>query len=319
MSETKPVLDILVLCGGISSEREVSLESGAAVAAALSRAGHRVCTSDISPSNFSALDRRPLDLVFPALHGSFGEDGQVQRLIEARCLAYVGSDPVAGEIAMDKARTKQKLLAAGIPTPAWRVAQYSAPDAWQSLSAEIGYPQVIKPVAGGSSVDCWICQNASEAIAALETSLPRNSSMLVERCVRGPEITVGIIDDEPLPLIQVRPAVRFYDYQAKYKRDDTQYLFDIDLPETCLDAARRAALQCHRIVGARHLSRVDIMIDADTLEPMVLEINTMPGFTSHSLVPKAAARAGISFEALCDRLCRLAMKDHAVHAGAAEN
>lgn len=318
MNKNKPVLDILVLCGGISSEREVSLESGAAVAAALLRVGHRVCTSDIAPSDFSALDRRPLDVVFPALHGYFGEDGQVQRLIETRGLAYVGSAPHAAELAMDKSRTKQKLLDAGIPTPAWRIAQHSAPEAWRSLSAEIGYPQVIKPVTGGSSVDCWICQNASEAMAALEKSLPGNGSMLIESCVRGAEITVGIIGEEPLPLIEVRPAVRFYDYQAKYKRNDTEYLFDIDLPGKCLDAARRAAQQCHRIIGARHLSRVDIMIDADTLEPMVLEINTMPGFTSHSLVPKAAARAGISFEDLCDHLCHMALHDHAVHAETAE-
>jgi D-alanine-D-alanine ligase len=277
-----------------------------------------VQTADISTSDTSALRRRPMDLVFPALHGIFGEDGQVQRLMESHGLPYVGSGPAASEIAMDKARTKQKLLSAGIPTPAWRVAHAAAPEAWRSLSAEIGFPQVIKPVSGGSSVDCRICRSESEAMATIEKSVHANGSMLIETCIRGPEITVGILDGEALPVIQVRPAADFYDYQAKYKRDDTQYLFDINLPEKCLNAARGAALKCHRIIGARHLSRVDIMIDAGTLEPMVLEINTMPGFTSHSLVPKAAAQAGMSFETLCERLCRMALREGLIHNVAVE-
>ena len=309
MEKAKPTLDILVLCGGISTEREVSLESGAAVASALTRIGHRVAKRDISPENLSALDHRPCDLVFPALHGLFGEDGQVQRLIESRNLPYVGSGPVASETAMDKARTKQKLLDGGIPTPAWRIALRSAPAAWADLSSEIGYPQIIKPVDGGSSVDCHICTDVRQAAEALQSSLGRNDRMLIEKCITGPEITVGILDQQCLPVIQVRPAARFYDYSAKYQRDDTQYIFDINLPADCLDTARRTAIACHRIIGARHLSRIDIMIDPKSLEPLVLEINTMPGFTSHSLVPKAAARMGISFDSICDRLCRMALRD----------
>lgn len=309
MENAKPTLDILVLCGGISAERAVSLDSGAAVACALDRIGHRVTKRDISPENLSALDHRPCDLVFPVLHGVFGEDGQVQRLIESRNLPYVGSGPTASEIAMDKSRTKQKLLDAGIPTPAWRIALRSPPDAWADLSSEIGYPQIIKPVDGGSSVDCHICTDVRQATEALQLSLSRNDRMLIEKCITGPEITIGILDQQSLPIIQVRPAGRFYDYSSKYHRDDTQYIFDINLPAECLDSARRSAVACHRIIGARHLSRIDIMIDLQSLEPQVLEINTMPGFTSHSLVPKAAAQMGISFDSLCDLLCQMALRD----------
>jgi len=313
MVNAEPTRDILVLCGGISTEREVSLAGGAAVAEALARRGHRVTSSDISPADISALDHRPYDVVFPLLHGIFGEDGQVQRLIESRHLAYVGSTPAASEIAMDKARTKQRLLDSGISTPSWRIAWRSAPDVWAELSSEIGYPQVIKPVDGGSSVDCHVCQDTPSALKALELSLTRNDRMLIEKCIRGPEITIGILDEQPLPTIEVRPKAVFYDYSAKYKREDTQYIFDINLPARSLDAARQAALDCHRIIGARHLSRIDIMIDASSFEPFVLEINTMPGFTSHSLVPKAAARCGIPFDVLCDRLCAMAVRDHAAN------
>ncbi len=316
MVNAKSTHDILVLCGGISTEREVSLDSGAAVASALMRMGYRVTKRDISPQDISALDHSACDVVFPVLHGVFGEDGQVQRLIESRNLPYVGSNPAASEIAMDKARTKQKLLSVGIPTPAWRIAVRSAPEAWADLSAEIGYPQFIKPVDGGSSVDCHILADTRQAVLALESSCARNDRMLIEKCICGPEITIGILDGQSLPAIQVRPAVPFYDYSAKYRRDDTQYLFDIDLPKGCLDAAQQAAVECHRIVGARHISRVDIMIHAESLEPLVLEINTMPGFTSHSLVPKAAARVGIPFDALCDRLCTMALRDRVPHQGA---
>lgn len=309
MSSSNASLDVLLLAGGISSERRVSLESGAAIASALNRIGHHVVTLDISPTDISALDQQPCDLVFPALHGLFGEDGQVQRLMEERGLAYVGSGPAACEIAMDKARTKQLLVEAGLSTPPWRVAWKNNPRPWGDLCAEIGYPQVVKPVNGGSSVDCHICNTPDDALAALSQSLERNPAMLIEKCICGPEITVGILDGYPLPLIQIKSQADFYDYPAKYHRDDTLYIFDIALPATTLQSAQAAAVQCHQHIGARHLSRVDIMIDAQTLEPFILEINTMPGFTSHSLVPKAAAEANISFDALCDRLCRMALRD----------
>ena len=217
---------------------------------------------------------------------------------------------------MDKLATKQLLFENSVPTPDWQVVYAGKfKDSWVPASG-IGYPCVIKPIAEGSSVDCAVCHNAQEARQQLAATLARHGSMLVERFIVGPELTVGIINGTPLPTIEIRSKAIFYDYEAKYVRPDTQYLFDIDLPAAVLDAVRTAALETWRLVGARHLARVDIMVDATTLQPAVLEINTMPGFTSHSLVPKAAQHAGISFDELCDRLVRMAHRDGIVTAAA---
>ncbi len=309
MDDNPKSLAITLLAGGISSEREISLLTGEQIAAALRRCGHRVFQADIAPTNLAALDHQPCDVVFPALHGTFGEDGGIQEILEQRRLPFVGSDSACSRLAMDKLATKQKLLENSVPTPDWQVV-YSGKfkDSWVPASG-IGYPCVIKPIAEGSSVDCAVCRNAQEARQHLASTLSRHGSMLVERFITGPELTVGIINGTPLPTIEIRSKVNFYDYQAKYVRPDTQYLFEIDLPATVLDAVRAAALDTWRLVGARHLARVDIMVDATTLRPSVLEINTMPGFTSHSLVPKAAQHAGISFEKLCDRLVQMARRD----------
>lgn len=307
-------LDITLLAGGISAEREVSLATGRQIAEALRAAGHRVFQADIAPNNLHALDHRPCDLVFPALHGRFGEDGELQNILEQRGLPYVGSGPQASRLAMDKAAAKSCLLENNVPTANWQVVyEHKFKDSWVPVSG-IGYPCVIKPIAEGSSVGCRVCQDAGEARNHLQETLPRYGAMLVERFIDGPELTVGIVDGKALPLIQIRPAAGFYDYQAKYQRDDTEYCFRIDLPHAVVTAVGSAALAAYRVVGARHLARVDVMVDGRTHEPFVLEINTMPGFTTHSLVPKAAAEAGIAFPALCDRLAHLALRDAAVPA-----
>jgi D-alanine-D-alanine ligase len=313
MEDRRP-LNITLLAGGISAEREISLLTGAQIAQALRDGGHEVFVSDISPDDLSALDHRPCDLVFPALHGLFGEDGQVQQLLEERGLPYVGSGPRASKMAMDKVATKSCLLEHQVPTAPWQViyAHKYKDDSW-SPTAGIGYPCVIKPIAEGSSVGCRICPDQETARAHLREFLPRYHAMMIERFLDGPELTVGVLDDRTLPVIQIKPATPFYDYQSKYFREDTQYLFDIDLPAPVLEAVQHVALQTHRCVGARHLSRVDVIVERRTNEPFVLEINTMPGCTSHSLVPKAAARAGLGFIELCDRLARMALRDAAVN------
>jgi len=308
----KKVLDITLLAGGISAEKEVSRKTGRQIANALRQAGHHVFESDISPDDLGALERRPVDLVFPALHGMFGEDGVLQQIMEDRGLAYVGSGPAASRLAMDKVATKSCLLENGVPTPQWQVVYKSKyKESWTPM-AGIGYPCVIKPIAEGSSVGCRVCKDLETARNHLGVTLPKYGAMLVEQFVGGFELTVGILDGRTLPVIHIKPATPFYDYESKYERDDTQYLFDIDLPAAALDRVRAVAEATHRCVGARHLSRVDVMVDAATHEPYVLEINTMPGFTSHSLVPKAADRAGISFVDLCDRLARMALRDATV-------
>lgn len=302
-------LNITLLAGGISRERTVSLSSGAQIAGALRSRGHTVFEADIGPDNLGALDHRPCDLVFPALHGTFGEDGQLQEILESRGMSYVGSGPAASKLAMDKVAAKSVLAENSITTPNWQVVSgVKYKDSWTPRSG-IGYPCVIKPISDGSSMACRICGNIEEARAHLAETLPVYGAMLVERFVAGPELTVGILDGKTLPIIQIRPTSTFYDYQAKYQRADTEYLFDIHLPSAVLDKVTRMALETYNCIGSRHLARVDIMVDQATLEPMVLELNSLPGFTSHSLVPKAAARAGIAFDELCDRLVQMAVRD----------
>ncbi len=302
-------LDITLLCGGISAEREVSLRTGEQIAKALRTVGHRVWQSDIAPDNLAALDRKPCDLIFPALHGTFGEDGVLQELLEARNLPFVGSHAAASRIGMDKAAAKSRLLEQGIPTANWQVVySHKFKDNWTPATG-VGYPCVIKPVSEGSSVGIRVCKTLDEARAHLAATLPQFGAMLVEQFIDGYELTVGILDQRTLPVIWVRPATPFYDYEAKYTREDTEYLFEIPLPEQVLAAVRKAAVDTHACLGCRHLSRVDVMVDRRTNEPFVLEINTMPGFTTHSLVPKAAQRAGIPFSELCDRLARMALRD----------
>lgn len=307
-------LNITLLRGGISAERDISLLTGEQIARALRTAGHNVFESDISPTDLSALDHRPCDLVFPALHGIFGEDGAIQQILEDRGLPYVGSGPAASRLAMDKIATKTRLLEHNVPTPAWQVVyEQKFHDAW-SIAPNVGYPCVIKPIAEGSSVGIRICHESISARAHLAQFLPRYGAMMVERFVDGLELTVAILDGKALPIIQIKPATPFYDYQSKYVRDDTQYLFDIGASSDTVIRVAQIARATYAHVGARHLSRVDVMLEKATNEPYVLEINTLPGFTAHSLVPKAAAKAGINFVELCDRVARMALRDAPVAA-----
>jgi D-alanine-D-alanine ligase len=302
-------LDITLLCGGISAEREVSLVTGAQIAEALRTAGHRVWQSDISPDNLAALDHRPCDLVFPALHGAFGEDGKLQAVLEERGVPFVGSGSVASRMGMDKAAAKSCLHENHVPTPPWQIVythKYR-----QDWTPRVGLPCVIKPISEGSSVGCKVCRTVVEAREHLEGTLRKYGAMLVERFIDGFELTVGILDGQTLPVIWIKPATTFYDFEAKYNRADTQYLFDIPLPAAVLEEVRQVAAATHRHIGCRHLSRVDVMVDRANHEAFVLEVNTMPGFTGHSLVPKAAAQAGIAFTDLCERLARMALRDAA--------
>ena len=301
---TQRALRITVLCGGPSAEREVSLVSGRAVADALRRRGHQVHVTDIFPDDLSALDR-PVDVVFPALHGTFGEDGAVQAIMEARGIRYCGSDAAASALAMDKPAAKRAVGAAGVPTPRFDVvddgtrAEIAA--AWQA-------PVVLKPVAEGSSVGVTIVRRTAEIAAALDAMLERYGQALIEAYVPGPELTVGVLGDEALPVVQIVTAREFYDYQAKYEDDGTEYRFDIDLPDELLREVQRLSLEAHRALGCRDFSRVDWMVDAASGRPYFLETNTIPGFTGHSLLPKAAARAGRGFDGLVERIVELTLE-----------
>jgi len=309
-------LDITVLMGGPSAERQVSLMSGAAVAEALERLGHSVVRADILPTDVSALDRRGIDLVFIALHGEFGESGEVQELCEQRGLRYVGSGPKASKLAMDKAASKQLFKSAGLATPDWMVIEeFHPPAIVNRWLEELPPPVVLKPVDGGSSIDITIAADAAARDKALAQLLDRYGRAMVERFVEGRELTVGILGDQPLPVLEVIPGRAFYDYRAKYADDaGTRYEFEHGLSAECTEALQEAALTAHRTLGCRDLSRVDFILDA-AARPQVLEINTIPGFTSHSLVPMAAKRIGLSFEDLIDRLVNLALEHEAPAGG----
>ncbi|MCP4247380.1 MAG: D-alanine--D-alanine ligase [bacterium] len=296
-------LQVTVLAGGPSAEREVSLDSGAAVAEALVRLGHSVEVRDIDSTDLTALDV-PADFVFIALHGDFGEDGQVQELLARRGLAFCGSEAASSALAMNKAATKARLTEAGIPTPRYAVCHRDQ-DKGGPRQQEL--PVVIKPVNSGSSVDTYIVRDETTFNSSLERVIDRHEAALVERYIEGPELTVGVLGDRSLPVCQIRTRRDFYDYQAKYIDDDTEYLFDIDLPDALLHRVGELSVRAHQALGCRDFSRVDWMVDAVTLEPYVLEVNTIPGFTSHSLLPKAAARVGMSFDQLCQKIIDLGL------------
>lgn len=302
-------LDVTVLMGGPSDEREVSLASGAAIADGLERIGHRVTRADICRSDSSALDRAGIDVVFIAMHGDFGESGEVQALCEARGLRYTGSAPQASEQAIDKAASKQIFKRAGLKTPDWMIIEeFHPPESVRQWLAEIPPPVVIKPVDGGSSVDIVIARDEARRDRAIDEMLDKYGRVMMERLVAGREITVGILGEEPLPVLEVVLAREFYDLTAKYCDDaGTQYIFDHGLSDETVAAFQADAMTAHRSLGCRDMSRVDFILDAAG-DKQVLEINTIPGFTSHSLLPMAAARAGIGFDELVGRIVEMAMQ-----------
>ncbi len=307
MEDLQPTYDITVLMGGPSKEREVSLLSGQAVAKGLEEMGHRVTRADITPEDTSALDRKGIDVVFIALHGEFGESGEVQELCRKRGLSYTGSGPKASRLGMDKAASKQVFRRADINTPDWMIIEnFHTSNDVEIWLREITPPVVVKPVDGGSSLDVYICGDAKSRDDALEELLDYYDRAMVEQYIPGREFTVGILGNQTLPVIEIIPADPFYDYQAKYADNaGTQYIFDHGLDGKILKRMQTDALLAHKAIGCRALSRVDFILDNQGI-PQVLEINTIPGFTSHSLVPMAAKKAGIEFPELVDRIVRMA-------------
>lgn len=298
-------MKITVLRGGPSAEREVSLVSGAAVANGLRQAGHDVFESDVGPDNLSALDH-PADVIFPVLHGQFGESGELQEILEARGLKFVGSGSKASGLGMDKVLTKKAWEAAGLSTPPYYTTDGKSIDA-HGLSSLIA-PCVVKAFGSGSSIDVFVCKTLDAAQHAVDVVLSKHGRALVEKFIKGPELTVGLLEEKALAPIRIVSKTEFFDFEAKYKRNDTEHRFDTGLPGEVVERCQRLAERANAIVGARDLARVDIMLDdADGLKPYLLEINTLPGFTPKSLLPEAAAHGGIPFDTLVDRLAKRAM------------
>ena len=297
---------VTVLMGGASAEREVSLLSGREVSKALRSAGFLVKDVDLRPDEVRFLAGRDFDVAFIALHGGFGEDGTLQGQLDRLGLAYTGSGAEASRLAMDKVAAKELFRAAGVATPEWRlVARGDAAGAREVYDA-LGPDVAVKPRDDGSSVAVTLAETFELYQAGLDEVFKIRGEALVERLVRGRELTVGVLADRGLPIIEIIPAAAFYDYNAKYFSDATRYVANPDLPDGLAARVQALAVTAHRAVGCRDFSRVDLMLDAAGA-PTVLEVNTIPGFTTHSLLPKAAAAAGLDFTALCRTIVELAL------------
>jgi len=296
-----------VLMGGSSRERSVSLDSGRAVAEALREAGHDVRPADVRPGDVTAGLVDGLDVAFLALHGKWGEDGGIQAELEALGVAYTFSRPEAAALAMDKPRAKLRFIEEGIPTPEFLVAKPGCESAIGEAASRLGPLLVVKPVADGSSLGVAMADSQRTLAAAVREVWSRGDPALIERRVVGREFTVGVLGPRALPVIEIRTPGGWYDYHHKYESDKTQFIFEHGLAAAVESRLVETALQAHCALGCRDLSRVDIMLTPEG-EPQVLEINTIPGFTSHSLVPKAAARAGLQFPQLCERLVAMALR-----------
>ena len=313
MSEVKQMWRVAVLAGGDSDEREISLQSGAAVQQALSERGHLAMHLDPFVVDLAGVDWRQFDVAFLALHGQFGEDGQVQQILEDAGIPYTGSDATASRLAFSKSAAKERFLQFGVPTPEYSLL-HSTDDASriERITNEIGYPLVIKPDCQGSSLGVTIVRSSAGVPAALKHCFEFDSFAVVERAILGTEWTVGLLDELILPPIQIETDREFFDWQAKYEDENTRYLFESNLPAQVVTSIADAARDASRALGTRGISRVDLRVD-EAGQPWVLEINTIPGCTSHSLIPKAAARMGIEFGELCELAIRSCLKQRPPH------
>jgi len=302
-------LKITVLMGGVSREREVSIESGTCVAEALKEAGADVASADITPNHLEILDDKSIDVFFIALHGSWGEDGQLQSILESKGLTYTGSPPKSSKLAFDKWESKKLFKKACVPTPEAALFEPKL-KLWDALK------YVIKPLREGSTIGITIADSPEQAIEAAKKCADEFGDCMIERFVKGMEITVGVIGSEALPIIEIRAKDGFYDYQAKYIDDKTQYLFDTIEDAGFVRRIQKSAVDCFNAVGCRGAARVDFIIGEDGVA-YALEINTIPGMTNHSLLPKAAAKADISMSQLCMKIVEMAMADAATRKPAA--
>ena len=307
---------VAVLMGGRSAEREVSLMSGQGVLTALNASGVDAHAFDPAERDLSELKREGFDRCFIALHGRYGEDGTVQGALELMGIPYTGSGVMASSIAMDKTMTKRVWLAEGLPTPAYvlvhrdRLGQVSLDE----LIATLGLPMIVKPAREGSSIGVTKVLTAQELPAALAAASVCDADILCEQCIVGDEVTCPVMgaeeNSQALPVIRIVAPAGNYDYQNKYFTDDTQYLVPSGLPVAEESAIEALVVKAYQVLGCRGWGRIDVMIDALTRQPYLLEINTSPGMTGHSLVPMSARAAGISYEALCCQLLASASLDH---------
>lgn len=332
-------LKVLVLAGGKSAERDVSLASGAAVAMALSDSGADVFALDpgvsprvlawtpqlakeqigteppadttgdkpkLAPSDLSLSELKSVDLVFIALHGGDGENGRLQALLDMAGIPYTGSGMLASALAMDKHASKRIFVAEGIPTPDWRMLEQTDDLDYEEAIEALGSPLIVKPNAQGSTVGLTLVEKKTQWGDALTEAFRWDSRILVEQFIAGRELTVGVLGDVAMPVVEIKPKHGIYDYECKYTEGMCEYICPAPITPAQMRACQEQGLEAFRALGCRGYARADFRMDKEG-RMFCLEVNTLPGMTSHSLVPKAAKAAGIDFPALVARICRLAL------------
>lgn len=288
---------IAILAGGPSSERDISIESGKAVHRVLKAGGFDTVFIDARGTLEHKISRSNADIVFIALHGAFGEDGTVQKILDRIGMPYTGSGPDASELAMDKEASRKVFQDKGINVPRYKVFKRG-----QRIDiGDLKLPLVVKPRREGSSIGLSTVFDIKDLKQAAEKAFSYDEKILIEEFIKGRELTVGILDDKPLPVIEILPENGCYDYYAKYKSSNTKYL--VPAPVSCKEfkEAKAIGLKAHRALGCKSFSRVDMILDEQG-RINILEVNTIPGLTSRSLLPKAAEAAGISFLDLCKKI-----------------
>ena len=314
--DVKALGKVAVLMGGASAEREVSLMSGTGVLQALRSRGVDAHAFDPSQNDLGELRRDGYARCFIALHGRHGEDGTVQGALELLRIPYTGPGVMASSVAIDKVMTKRIWTAEGLPTPKYRLLRRGAYSREQVLKVpdDLGLPVIVKPAREGSSIGVAKVRGYSEMSEAVEQAAALDADVLCEQFIAGDEVTCPVLgtgdEARALPVIRIVAPEGNYDYQNKYFTDDTKYLVPSGLPEGEEAAIQDIVLKAYRVLGCRGWGRVDVMIDGATRQPSLLEINTSPGMTGHSLVPMSARAAGISYEALCVQLLASAALDH---------
>ena len=285
---------VAVLMGGLSSEREISLKSGQAVLAGLGRRGYQAVPIDVDRSLYEQLRKERIEVAFIALHGRWGEDGVVQGLLEMMAMPYTGSGVLASALAMDKCLCKVLMESLAIPTPAYKIS--SSRD-----DCSFPLPFVIKPAREGSSVGISIVRLPSEKEAAVETAFAHGRKVLIEKYIEGREITVGIVNGNALPIVEVRPRSGVYDFTSKYTKGMTEYIVPAEIAPDAERAAKEEALEIWRRFDLAGCARIDMIVDNGSV-PQVIDINTSPGMTETSLVPKAWEHLGKTFDELVEEI-----------------
>ncbi len=307
---------VAVIRGGKSAEREISLKSGMQIAAALAARGHAVTEMDLSPQLLIDLLQGNFDIVFLALHGRYGEDGTIQGMLELYDIPYTGPGVLASAICIDKAMTKRILAGTGLPVPPGTVVYQKNYDRNSKAEVEdilnqVDLPVMVKPNREGSTVGITLVEEVSVLRTALENAFKHDSSVLVERYIQGIELTVPVMgnsEPEALPIIEIVPKNRYYDYESKYAQGGSQHIIPARLSEQITKTIQELAVQAYIVLGCQVLSRIDFMYDTNTESPYILEVNTLPGMTETSLVPDAARYLGIEFGELLERIISLSLE-----------